>query len=116
MNTICLTGRLTRDPELRALPDVTPLCFLRLAVDGGRDRDPVYIDVTTFGAGAEACARYLAKGRYVEVEGRLRYNEWEAKDGTRRSKHEVIGRVQFGPDRPRESDEPATDGEQDPDA
>lgn len=116
MNTVCLTGRLTRDPDLRELSDATSVCNMRLAVDEGRDRDPVYIDVATFGRQAEACVRYLAKGRFVEVSGRLRYSEWETRDGSKRSKHEVIGRVQFGPDRPHGSEELAPNGEEDPDA
>ena len=54
---------------------------------------------------AEACAKYLAKGRQIAVTGRLIYREWEADDGTRRSKHAVIGRVQFG-GRPDNGDDP----------
>jgi single-stranded DNA-binding protein len=44
-------------------------------------------------------AQYLSKGRYVEVEGRLNYSEWEI-DGAKRSKHEVVGTITFGPDKP----------------
>ena len=107
MNTVALTGRLTRDPELRELPDGTPVCTIRLATDDGGGRDPLYIDVTTFGAGAAACAEYLSKGRYVEVQGRLRYSEWQTDDGAKRSRHEVVGRVGFGPDRPRDAEDTA---------
>jgi single-strand DNA-binding protein len=56
----------------------------------------MYIDVATFGAGADACAQYLEKGRQVAVTGRLSYRTWEAKDGSKRSKHQVIGNVSFG--------------------
>ena len=56
----------------------------------------MFIDVSTFGVGAEPCATYLAKGRQVGVTGRRVLNEWQAKDGTKRSKHQVIGRVAFG--------------------
>jgi single-strand DNA-binding protein len=55
-----------------------------------------FIDVATFGGGAEACAAYLVRGRQVAVTGRLVYREWEAEDGSKRSKHQVIGRVAFG--------------------
>jgi single-stranded DNA-binding protein len=44
----------------------------------------------------DACAEHLAKGRQVAVTGRLTYREWEAKDGSKRSKHQVIGQVHFG--------------------
>ena len=53
------------------------------------------VDVSTFDKQAEACARYLAKGRQVAVDGRLVYREWETEDGTKRSKHSVIGRVEL---------------------
>ena len=55
----------------------------------------MFIDVATFGAQADACAKYLAKGRAVAVTGRLVYREWDD-NGTRRSRHHIVGRVQFG--------------------
>jgi single-strand DNA-binding protein len=95
MNNVSLVGRLTRDPELRSAGESDrKVCALRIAVDGGK-HDPLYIDVETFDRQAEACARHLAKGRQVAVSGRLRYNEWKAGDGSKRSKHSVIGRVEF---------------------
>ena len=68
----------------------------------------MFIDVATFGAQADACAKYLTKGRAVAVTGRLVYREWDD-NGTRRSRHHIIGRVQFG-GKPN-GDEPA-DGDQ----
>ena len=61
----------------------------------------MFIDVATFGAQADACAKYLTKGRAVAVTGRLVYREWDD-NGTRRSRHHIVGRVQFGgkPDNP----------------
>ena len=56
---------------------------------------PMFIDVATFGAQADACAKYLTKGRAVAVTGRLVYREWDD-NGTRRSRHHIVGRVQFG--------------------
>ncbi|MQA76446.1 MAG: single-stranded DNA-binding protein [Solirubrobacterales bacterium] len=101
MNQVNLTARLTRDPELKKLGDSDrDVCELRLAVDNGRsrdgeDRDATFIDVATFDAAARACAEHLTKGRQVAVSGRLVYREWEADDGSKRSKHSVIGRVEF---------------------
>jgi uncharacterized protein YbjT (DUF2867 family) len=54
------------------------------------------VEVATFGKGADACAEFLSKGRAIAVTGRLVYQEWEAKDGGKRSKRQVIGRVSFG--------------------
>jgi single-strand DNA-binding protein len=95
MNSVNLIGRLTRDPELRETKGGKPVCTMRLAVNGVRDEDVTYVDVVTFDKQAEACAGHLAKGRQVAVAGRLSYSEWEADDGSKRSKHEVIGRVKF---------------------
>ena len=108
INNVTLAGHLTSDPVLRSLPDGRSVCDMRLAVNDQRDQPPLYIDVASFGASAEACAKYLAKGRAIAVTGRLIYREWEADDGTKRSKHQVIGRVHFG-GRP---DEPDTDSDQ----
>jgi single stranded DNA-binding protein len=87
VNVVTLVGQLTADPELRSLPDGKSVCDLRLAVNDQRDQPPLYVDVATFGGGAEACAAYLAKGRQIAVTGRLVYREWEGKDGSKRSKH-----------------------------
>ena len=100
MNTVNLIGRLTRDPQLRTLPSNQSVCEMRIAVDNGQnregeDREPTFVDVSTFGPQADACAKYLARGRQVAVEGRLVYREWQAEDGSKRSKHSVLGRVDF---------------------
>jgi single-strand DNA-binding protein len=96
VNSVTLVGHLTSDPALRRMPDGRAVCDMRLAVNDQRDQPPLYVDVATFGASAEACAKFLAKGRAIGVTGRLIYREWEADDGSKRSKHQVIGRVRFG--------------------
>jgi len=55
------------------------------------------VDITAFGKQGEACNQYLSKGSPVLIEGKLRYETWEAKDGTgKRSKHSVVAdKVQF---------------------
>ena len=64
------TGRLTKDPELRQVPDEMKVRQLRLAVDGmGRRREVGIINVSVFGKAAEACAEYLKKGWLVAVDG-----------------------------------------------
>jgi single-strand DNA-binding protein len=97
MNSVALVGRLTKDPELGHIEsqDGRAVCDLRIAITNGAYKPPTYVDVSTFDRQAEACATYLAKGREVAVSGRLVYREWEAEDGSKRSKHSVIGRVQF---------------------
>ena len=73
INRVVLTGNLTADPELRPLPSGTSVGRLRLAVNTRRkngqtgewEEKPNYFDVTVWGAQAENCAQYLAKGRPV---------------------------------------------------
>lgn len=108
VNSVTLVGRLTRDPVLRSLPDRPSVCEPRLAVNDTNDREgreqPLFIDVATFGKGAEACAKHLAKGRQAAVTSRLRYSRWQTEDGAPRSKHSVVGRVTFGQQNGSEAD------------
>lgn len=110
INTVVLVGNLTRDPELKALPSGTSVCSLRVAVND-RVKDPTtgewtdkpnYISVDVFGGQAENCAQYLARGRQVAIEGRLRWREWETQDGQKREAVTVVANnVQFiGPREP----------------
>ena len=103
INRVTITGNLTADPELRAAGS-TSVCELRVAVNGVRKdqsgnwvEKPNYFDVTVFGAQGENCANYLSKGRPVAVDGRLDWQQWEAKDGSgKRSKVVIIAdTVQF---------------------
>jgi len=95
INKYICTGRLTKDPELKALPTGTNVCDLRLAVDGmGRGREVGYINVSVFGNSAQPAAEYLAKGWLVAVDGRLEYGEWDS-EGTKRHDYTVVGNVEF---------------------
>jgi single-strand DNA-binding protein len=96
VNSIVLVGQLVTDPVLRQTSDGRSVCDLRLAVNDHRDQPPLFIDAATFGAGADACAEHLVKGRRVAVTGRLAHHEWQAKDDSKRSKHHVTGQVHFG--------------------
>jgi single-strand DNA-binding protein len=95
INKYICTGRLTKDPELRALPNGTSVCELRIAVDGmGRGREVGYINVSVFGNGGDAAAKHLAKGWLVAVDGRLEFGEWDTEDGKRHD-YSVVGNVEF---------------------
>jgi single-strand DNA-binding protein len=91
MNTITLTGRLTRDPEPGSTRGGTPVCELRIALDGRNGT--VYVPITTYGTLAETAARYLIKGRLVAVTGRLAHDEWTGPAGECRSRLYAIGRA-----------------------
>jgi single-strand DNA-binding protein len=114
MNDVSLIGRLTRGPELITTDNGTDIANLRLAIDRRRrDDGAVFVDVKCFEGQARACADHLGKGRQVAVSGRLELDEWEADDGTRRSRLYVIAKsVQFLAGKPA-AEQPATVAGQD---
>jgi single-strand DNA-binding protein len=104
INSVVITGNLTRDPELRSLPSGTSVCDLRVAVNTRRkngatgewEDKPNYFDVKVWGAQGENCQRFLSKGRPVAVQGRLEWREWETQDGQKRQAVDIIAEsVQF---------------------
>jgi single-strand DNA-binding protein len=103
INRVILTGNLTRDPELRALPSGTSVCEMRIAVNSSRKDEtgnwvdkPNYFDVKVWGRQGETASQYLSKGRPVAIDGRLDWREWEDKSGNKRQSIDVIAdRVQF---------------------
>jgi single-strand DNA-binding protein len=104
INRVVIVGNLTKDPELRGLPSGGSVCQLRVAVNERRknaqtgqwDDHPNYFSVTVFGNSADATAKFLSKGRQVAIDGRLRWREWQDKDGARRESVEIVAQdVQF---------------------
>lgn len=93
LNSVCITGNLCMDPELRSFPSGGSVARLRVAVNGGyKSRETGewvdkahFFDVEVFNGQAEAAAQHLKKGRPVAVQGRLDYQEWET-EGQKRSK------------------------------
>lgn len=106
-NKVIIGGNLVRDPEIRFLPSGLSVTNFTVAVnhtfrqDNERKEEVSYFDVVVFGKQGESCAEYLAKGRAVLVDGRLRQRRWETDDGQKRSKIEIVAQqVQFlGPAR-----------------
>lgn len=90
-NRLILVGNLGKDPELRYTPQGTPVCTFSLATnDRRKDRngemqdETMWFRVTVWGRQAENVSQYLAKGRPVYVEGRLRIDEWTDREGVQR--------------------------------
>ena len=95
MNTVTLIGNLTKDPEMRNGGQLQ-VCAMRVAEANGSKDSPLYINVSVFGRQAETCDRYLSKGRQVAVVGKLRFREWDADGGGRRSEYSIAAdRVDF---------------------
>jgi single-strand DNA-binding protein len=103
INRVTLVGRLTRDPELRHLPSGAPVLEMGIAVNGRQQDEsgnwvdkPNFFDVKVYGNQAEHLSQYLSKGRRIGSGGRLDWRSWEAQDGTKRSKVDVVAQtVQF---------------------
>jgi single-strand DNA-binding protein len=97
INRVVLVGRLTRDPELRALASGTSVCSMRIACNSSRrdaegefqDR-PNYFDVSAFGRAGESVARFMHKGSRVALDGRLEWREWENAEKERRQAVSIV--------------------------
>lgn len=103
-NRIIIMGNLTRDPEYQQLPSGQAVCRLGLASNrqyknkqtGAMVQEVCFIDADVFGAQAESSRQFLAKGRAVLVEGRLKFDTWETQDGQKRNKYSIVAdRVVF---------------------
>ena len=97
-NRVVLGGNLTRDPELRFTNDGIPVCSFGLAVNRVRSRSEEvdFFDISAWRELGETIANYKKKGDPILLEGRLQYRTWEAQDGSKRSKVDVVAdNVQF---------------------
>jgi single-strand DNA-binding protein len=103
-NRVVMVGNLTRDPEYKQLTSGQAVCRLGLASNrqfknrqtGNAVQEVCYIDIDVWGPQAESCRQYLAKGRAILVEGRLKLDTWEDQNGQNRSKHSIVAdRVVF---------------------
>jgi single-strand DNA-binding protein len=120
INRVVLVGRLTRDPELRALPSGSSVCSLRIAcnssrreADGEYVERPNFFDVSVYGAPGESVGHYMRRGSRVAIDGRLEWREWETAEHERRQAVSVVAdTVQFldGPGE-RTGGQPNDDGE-----
>lgn len=104
INKAIIVGRLTRDPEKKALPSGDAVTSFSLATNrvwkdksGATQEASDFHNIVVFGRQAETCAQYLKKGQEAGVEGRLTTRSWDDKDGKKNYRTEIIAdRVQFG--------------------
>lgn len=91
-NKIVLVGNLTRDWEVRKTQGGMVVGKTGIAVNrkSREKEETMFVDVVAFGQVAETLSKHTGKGRPLLVEGRLSLQQWEDKDGKRRSKHEVV--------------------------
>lgn len=98
LNKVMIIGRLTRDPELKTTPNGTSVCQLGLATNyvytnqqtGQKVEQVEYHTAVLWRKLAEIANQYLKKGRRVYLEGRLQTRSWDAQDGSKRSRTEIV--------------------------
>ena len=97
LNKAMVFGNLTRDPEVRALPNGGNVCSFGLATnrvykkaDGSKAEETEFHNIVTFGRLADTCAQYLKKGSSAYVEGRLKTRSWESPERGKQYKTEII--------------------------
>ena len=92
-NKTILLGNLTRDVEMKYTDGGLAVAEFGLAVNTKRKEteEVLFIDVTFFGKAGETINQYMSKGNPLLVEGRLKLDRWETKDGQKRSKIHLIG-------------------------
>ena len=105
INKAIIYGNLTRDPELKSLPSGSQVCEFAVATIrvwkdkyGIKQESVEYHNIVVFGKQAEIVKQYMRKGSGLLVEGRIQTRSWDAQDGTKRYRTEIVAdRIQFGP-------------------
>ena len=117
LNKAIVIGNLTRDPELRAMPNGNKVCSFSVATNrvwkdknGAKQESADYHNVVVYGRQAETVAQYMKKGSYILVEGRMQTRSWEDKtSGEKKYRTEIVAdRTQFGPKTGSSSGSPAS--------
>ncbi len=105
LNKAFVIGNLTRDPELKSLPSGIQVSSFSVATNrtwtdknGAKQENADFHNIVVFGKQAENVGKYLKKGSSVLVEGRMQTRSWDAANGEKKYRTEIIAdRVQFGP-------------------
>lgn len=117
LNTVILAGRLTRDPEVKTLAGDKAVVSFSLAInrrfkgaDGELKEEVTFVDCEAWNRLAELVGQYLVKGSGCYLEGRLKLDSWQDKDGKPRSRLKVVAETVQFMDKPKTKDG-ATDGD-----
>lgn len=104
LNKVYIIGNLTRDPEIKALPSGTKVCSFSVATnrsykdkDGERKDTSEFHNIVAFAKLGELSAQYLKKGQQALIEGRIQTRSWDAPNGEKKYRTEIIAdNIQFG--------------------
>lgn len=105
LNKVLLLGNLTRDPESRVIPSGQQVVSFGVATNriwndasGAKQQKAEFHNVVAWGKLAQICGQYLKKGQLVYIEGRIETRVWDAQDGTKRNRTEIVAEsMQMGP-------------------
>jgi len=105
LNKVFLIGNLTRDVNLKTTPTGQSVADFGVATNrvwvgqnGQKQQETEFHNIVVWGKMAELCSQYLAKGRLVFIEGRIRTRSWQDNNGQKRTRTEIIAEnIQFGP-------------------
>ena len=118
LNTVILAGRLTRDPEVKTLPGDKAVVSFSLAInrrfkgaDGELKDEVTFVDCEAWNRLAELVGQYLVKGSGCYLEGRLKLDSWQDKDGKPRSRLKVVAETVQFMDKPKAKDGAVSDSE-----
>ena len=124
LNKVILIGNTVRPIELRYLPSGAAVAKTGLAVNeqwkdkitGETKSETMFIDIVIFGKSAEIANQYIAKGKKILVEGKLKLEQWQDQSGQKRSKHILsVESFQFLDSKAKEGNEPKIDDDREPD-
>ena len=96
LNKVILMGNLTKDPKNSSIMSGSAVCEFSIAINrkytvNGQEKEEVcFVDIVVWGRQADSCGKYLHKGSTVFVEGRLKTDSWEDKEGNKRYTTEII--------------------------
>lgn len=105
LNKAIVFGNLTKDPEIKALPSGIKVASFGIATnrvwkdkEGRKQESADFHNIVLFGKQAELAGQYLKKGSSLLVEGRMQTRSWDAQDGTKKYRTEIVAeKMQFGP-------------------
>ena len=95
-NKVVLVGNLSRDIELNYAQSGSAIAKTAIATtrkftqNGEKKEEVCFVDITFFGRSGEVANQYLRKGSKILIEGRLKFDQWQDQQGSKRSKHSVI--------------------------
>ena len=110
LNSVCLMGRLTADPELKSTQSGVSVCSFRIAVDRtytpkGQEKQTDFINIVTWRSTAEFVSRYFRKGQLVAVQGSIQTGQYTDRDGNKRTTFDVVADNVFFAEKKAESGE-----------